>query len=741
MNDRERAEQLDRFIDRLLAGEAPDLDEVADPELRELCALALEVRNAREPQAVRPEELAVMAARVAQEVRMSRRPAAPGDGARLPDGGLDEGGPESAGEPVTRVTVGDRRPRRLKHAAELLAAAIVLGLFTGLLILLLGGRAERGLGGSPARPPTPAPSPTPQRQPELPGTAVSPPYRLIGTARTDGEYAVWVAPMDPELTRFEIQAARLDGGQIITVASSVVHPRRFDIDGGIVVWDQADPTCPTGCPSVHAKNLATEETFVVADSEGEVHDEAPALSGSWVVWLRIDPRTGYQAIMARDIGSMAKPIVLTERTREQLELSPPAIDGEWVAWTEGDDDASQHPLLLTRIGSGEPETISVDARPESYAIGGGVLVYIERSGSPGVEGSTGVETLLARRLDTGETMTVRGPLPADILGPSAPVTDGRHVFWVEVSPGEQYPQIWGHDLATGKAFHVTGYGIDTYPHAAGGWLVWVHRPGPDAPAQVYAARFEEIVAPSGGAVIRRRLPASPASRGSGIAWDPVRHRGISTGWPDRLDRADPGLRRSVVGVKPGRTQGMPAACQEEHALPTQPAHDRTADQRDRRVEQEVVPHHLVDPQCDHASPPGLPPLVQAHPELRPTEAEQERAGVERVVRDKRGGPAERHRQRGQLRAPAGSHLDHDDRQYRQQPEKKHQPIIDEIVQKWIVDQCLRRAPPRIRAKDVRWSVPVQENEREPDHEPEEDTGDAVGEATCRCTSHLATSVL
>ena len=35
--------------------------------------------------------------------------------------------------------------------------------------------------------------------------------------------------------------------------------------------------------------------------------------------------------MARDIGSMAEPIAITERRREQLELSPPVIEGEWVA--------------------------------------------------------------------------------------------------------------------------------------------------------------------------------------------------------------------------------------------------------------------------------------------------------------------------------------------------------------------------------------------------------------------------
>uniref|UniRef100_A0A831TE69 Uncharacterized protein n=1 Tax=Thermorudis peleae TaxID=1382356 RepID=A0A831TE69_9BACT len=494
MNDRERAEQLDRFIDRLLAGEAPDLDEVADPELRELCALALEVRNAREPQAVRPEDLAAMAARVAQEVRMSRRPAAPGDGALPPDSGLDEGGPESAGEPVTRVTVGNRRPRPLKHVAELLAAAIALGLFTGFLIFLLGGRAEPELGGSPATMPAPAASPTPPGQTALPGAPISPPYQSLGTAPTDGVTLVWVTGDELTPSSFEIQAVRLGEGQVVTVASGVTHPGRIDVDGDIVVWDQADPTCPTGCPSVHAKNLTTGETFIVADSEGTVHDDAPAISGSWVVWLRIDPGTGYQAIMARDIGSMAEPIVLTERRREQLELSPPVIDGEWVAWAEGDDDAPQHPLMLTRIGTGEPDMVSPDVRWGAFEINGGVLVYIERSGSPGVEGTTGVETLLARRLDTGETMIVRGPIPSDIFGPSAPVTDGQHVFWVEVSPGERYPQIWGHDLTSGNTFRVTGYGINTGPQVVGDWLVWGHRSGPDAPAQTYAVRIEEIVA-------------------------------------------------------------------------------------------------------------------------------------------------------------------------------------------------------------------------------------------------------
>jgi hypothetical protein len=497
MSDRERAEQLDRFIDRLLAGQAPSLADIADPELRELCALALAVRNAREPQAVRLEDLAAMAARVARAVRMSRLPAAPGNGARLPDDGRDEGLPESAGEPVTWVTVGNRRPRRLKHAVELLAAAIVLGVFTGLLILVLGGRAEPELGGSPATAPTPAASPTVPGQSALPGAPISPPYPSLGTAPTDGTTVVWVASGDLTSSRFEIQAARLGEGQVFTVASGITHPGRIDVDGDIVVWDQADPTCPTGCPSVHAKNLATGETFVVADSEGGIHDEAPAISGRWVAWLRFDPSTGYQAIMARDIGSMAEPIVLTERRREQLELSPPVIEGEWVAWTEGDDDAPRHPLMLARIATGELDIVSPDVRWGAFEINGGVLVYIERSGSPGVEGSTGIETLIARRLDSGETTIVRGPLPSDTFGAWEPTTDGRYVFWVELGEPRGWSNVWGHDLVTGRTFRVTERGMNAYPQTAGGWLIWTHQPGIDAPDQIYAARIEEIVAASG----------------------------------------------------------------------------------------------------------------------------------------------------------------------------------------------------------------------------------------------------
>ncbi len=497
MSDRERAEQLDRFIDRLLAGEVPSLADIADPELRELCALALALRDVHEPQAVQIEDFAAMAARVARELGTSRPPATPGDGTRLPDDRLDDGVPENAGEHVTPVTTGCRRPRPLKHAAELLAAAIVLGLFTGLLIIVLGGHAARELGGSPATTPTPSASPTPPGQTALPGAPISPPYPSLGAAATDGTTVVWIASDDPASGRFEIQAVRLGEGQVFTVASGVTHPGRVDIDGDIVVWDQADPTCPTGCPSVHAKNLTTGEAFVVADSEGGVHDEAPAISGRWVAWLRFDPSTGYQAIMARDIGSMAEPIVLTERRREQLELSPPVIEGEWVAWTVGDDDAPQHPLMLARIGAGEPERVSPDVRWGAFAIGGGVLVYIERSGSPGVEGSTGIETLIARRLDSGESAVVRGPLPSDTFGAWEPTTDGRYVFWVELGEPRGWPDVWGHDLATGRTFRVTERGLNAYPQASGGWLIWTHQPGIDTPDQIYAARIEEIVASSG----------------------------------------------------------------------------------------------------------------------------------------------------------------------------------------------------------------------------------------------------
>lgn len=496
MNERERAEQLDQFIDRLLAGKPPALDEITDPELGELYSLAKAVRALRTP-AVQAIDFAAMAARVAQMLQTGRPHATDGGAGRLV--GVPESDvPEAAGEPAASPSTGWRRQARgLTLAAELLAAALVLGLFSGLLVFLLSGRAAPEPG-APAATPTPTAAPTPPGQPEPPGTPVSPPHRLMSMARTDGEYVVWVVPADPELTRFEIQAVRLTEGEVVAVASGRTHPGRFDIDRGVVVWDEADPSCPTGCPSVHARNLATGETLVIADSEGGIHDEAPAISGSWVVWLRIDPSTGYQAVVSRDITSMAEPVVLTERTSAQLELGPPVIDGQWVAWAEGDDDAPQHPLLLTRIGGGEPVVVVPDVRPLSYDIGGGVLVSIERSSVQGAEGSAVVETLVARRLDTGETTVVRGPLPDGRFHSSAPATDGRYVFWAEYVAGERpVIRIWGHDLATGRTFAVTGQGISTHPQAAGGWLVWTYQPAPNAGARIYAARVEEIITRSG----------------------------------------------------------------------------------------------------------------------------------------------------------------------------------------------------------------------------------------------------
>ncbi len=497
MNERERAEQLDQFIDRLLAGKPPALDEITDPELGELYSLAKAVRALRTP-AVQAIDFAAMAARVAQALQPGIQRATDGE-PRRPAGAPESHVPEGAGEPDFAPSTAWRRPTRgVRLAAELLAAAIVLGLFTGLLIALLSGRAEPEPAGSPTVTPMPAASPTPLGQREPPGTPVSPPYQLPGPARTDGDYAVWVVPADPELTRFEIQAVRLTEGEVVAVASVLAHPGRLDIDRGVVVWDEADPSCPTGCPSVHARNLATGETLAVADSEGGIHDEAPAISGSSVVWLRIDPNTGYQAIMARDIARMAEPVALTERTSAQLELGPPVIDGEWVAWAEGDDDAPQHPLMLVRIGAGRPEVVATDVRPLSYDIGGGVLVSIERSSVQGAEGSAVVETLVARRLDTGETTVVRGPLPDGRFHSSAPATDGRYVFWAEYVAGERpVIRIWGHDLATRRTFAVTGQGISTDPQAAGGWLVWTYRPAPNAGARIYAARVEEIITRSG----------------------------------------------------------------------------------------------------------------------------------------------------------------------------------------------------------------------------------------------------
>jgi hypothetical protein len=312
-------------------------------------------------------------------------------------------------------------------------------------------------------------------------------------ARTDGEHVVWVVASNRELTRFQIEVARLDGGTVVTLRSKVVHPGRFDLDGGLVVWDEADPACATGCPAVYATRIATGELVVVADSEGEVHDEAPAVSGPWVVWLRLDPGSGEQAIMARDLTSMAEPVVVTERRSGERELHWPVIDGEWVAWAEGSDDAAHHPLVLARIGGDRTEVVAPDVRTSGYGMGGGVLVYVERSSVQGADGLAVVETLVARRLDTGETTVVRGPLVSGRFHPSAPDTDGRYVFWAEYGDEPSIVEVWGHDLVSGRSFQVTSSGLDREPQVGGGWLVWIHRVGPDLLDQVYAARIEALV--------------------------------------------------------------------------------------------------------------------------------------------------------------------------------------------------------------------------------------------------------
>jgi len=505
MNERQRADQLDRFIDSLLTGEAVDLATIADPELRELCTLALALRRAVHPLPAHSEELAVRAQWVARSLATASRSPRDRSNTLLTREGREDRAPAVAGGPVAWIGTRRRGLRGLKPVVELLAAAVVVGAFAWLLVLLLGGRSQTELGSRPATAPAPVTipavspvpraTPSPVAEPHVPGVPVSPVYPLMGVARTDGEHVVWVVAADPELTRFRIEATRLDGGPVVTVQSVVVHPGRFDLDSGVLVWDEADPACATGCPAVYAKRIATGEMLVVADSEGEVHDEAPAVSGRWVVWLQLDPGSGEQAVMARDLDRMAEPVTLTERRSSELELHPPVIDGEWVAWAEGSDDAPQHPLVLARIGDGWREIVSPDVRTGGYGLGGGVLVYIERRRLQGTGGDGMVETLFARRLETGETTVVRGPLPAGRIHPSTPDTDGRYVFWAEYGDEPSVAELWGHDLASGQSFRITSGGLDREPQVGGRWLVWIHRLGPDLRDQVYAARIEELVTP------------------------------------------------------------------------------------------------------------------------------------------------------------------------------------------------------------------------------------------------------
>lgn len=151
---------------------------------------------------------------------------------------------------------------------------------------------------------------------------------------------------------------------------------------------------------------------------------------------------------------MADPVTLEGPS--DMPLEPPVIDGDRVVWMEEPnklDPNLPNRLLTERIGDDEATLIAEKVQPLSYAVGGDLVVHTDLA----------TATLFAHRISTGEVVTVYDPGGNTNARSRSPVTDGRHVVWLERVPapsGQRVEhRIRGFDIETGATFEVADPGI------------------------------------------------------------------------------------------------------------------------------------------------------------------------------------------------------------------------------------------------------------------------------------------
>ncbi len=137
MNQREREQALDRFIDQLIAGDRPaDPD---DPELAALCAVVRDVRRQRAAIPT-PDVESRLTEQVASRVRPSVPTVEPNQRRHRDAPPLDF--PLPVPQPV-RIDHAPHRHRCLRDIGQAVAAGLVLLLVGALLAALLGGRLRQ----------------------------------------------------------------------------------------------------------------------------------------------------------------------------------------------------------------------------------------------------------------------------------------------------------------------------------------------------------------------------------------------------------------------------------------------------------------------------------------------------------------------------------------------------------------------------------------------------------------------
>lgn len=299
--------------------------------------------------------------------------------------------------------------------------------------------------------------------------------------RTDGATVIWTDYRNDPAAG-DIYGESSGGGAEIAIATGPGDQRNADIDGGIVVWQEAAPNCAPNCQyGIRGVNLANGQRFDVAT--GADDDEYPAIAGNLVVWIskRAD---GSEAIQARDLGTMAPTTTLTTTPNANAHLAAVTIDGSRVVWVEDDVENTLHwRMVLSTLGTGASQVVAegngnwgtIDPAGIYRAAGAGldlrgdILVYTRY-----VPMKTGASenALSTINLRSGARLTFEGG------GTSTPTTDGRYVFWVAFQPGQDRRTLTGYDVQTQSRFTILA-DTPNGPATRGGVLVWVGGIGAD----------------------------------------------------------------------------------------------------------------------------------------------------------------------------------------------------------------------------------------------------------------------
>jgi hypothetical protein len=319
------------------------------------------------------------------------------------------------------------------------------------------------------------------------------PLGTHGLPATDGTTVAWADSGDC------LHAARVRDGYNYGPITKLPGTVALALSGDIVAWrvTETGPACPPDCPEyIAAVDIATRTAIPLSRTH---HSEyAPALSGNWLVWLAEDPLPGQQptpptpgamdrsatySVLARDLRTPGAPLVLRQTTDRITYLT---AEGDRVVWAEqqaaaggqitvrlfakdlGDRSAQPMPL-------GDALGPSQDPGPQVYGVRGDLLLYYD-AGQRSL-------SVWAVNLRTGWRKTFDGI--------SAATTDGRYIFWISAAyaTSVKYRQdIEGYDTVTGREFPLAANsGVNIYPLARNGVVVWLHHPGAlNFVSQVYA---------------------------------------------------------------------------------------------------------------------------------------------------------------------------------------------------------------------------------------------------------------